>query len=105
MQEFRTSGSLGASGEQSPEATRPEVPVNGQQERSAYNGHFESVYYHPLLLFDGKGDCLAAKLWAGILDIDTLGMMCAFDTQVVGRNRSLRRRMSHQSKPTMPIHP
>src|SRR5208337_2870141 len=28
-----------------------EVPVFGQQEQSAYNGHFESTCYHPLLLF------------------------------------------------------
>ena len=26
-----------------------ESPVHGQQEGSAYNGHFESVCYHPLL--------------------------------------------------------
>jgi hypothetical protein len=28
------------------------VPVYGQQENSAYNGHFESTCYHPLLLFN-----------------------------------------------------
>ena len=39
-----------------------ESPVHGQQEGSAYNGHFESVCYHPLLLFNDHGDCLAAKL-------------------------------------------
>ena len=37
-----------------------EIPVYGQQERSAYNGHFESRCYHPLLLFNREGDCLAA---------------------------------------------
>ena len=42
-----------------------ESPVHGQQEGSAYNGHFESVCYHPLLLFNQHGDCLAAKLRAG----------------------------------------
>jgi Transposase DDE domain group 1 len=42
-----------------------EVPVYGQQEESAYNGHFESTCYHPLLLFNGEGDCLAAKLRPG----------------------------------------
>ena len=36
-----------------------EIPVYGQQENSAYNGHFESTCYHPLLLFNGEGDCLA----------------------------------------------
>lgn len=39
-----------------------EIPVYGQQEDSAYNGHFESTCYHPLLLFNSEGDCLAAKL-------------------------------------------
>src|ERR1035437_7879848 len=42
-----------------------EVPVFGQQEQSAYNGHFESTCYHPLLLFNREGDCLAAKLRPG----------------------------------------
>ena len=42
-----------------------ESPVHGQQEGSAYNGHFESICYHPLLLFNQHGDCLAAKLRAG----------------------------------------
>jgi len=42
-----------------------EIPVYGHQEQSAYNGHFESTCYHPLLLFNGEGDCLAAKLRPG----------------------------------------
>jgi hypothetical protein len=42
-----------------------EIPVYGHQEASAYNGHFEAVCYHPLLLFNGEGDCLAAKLRPG----------------------------------------
>src|ERR1035441_3761599 len=42
-----------------------EIPVCGQQKNSAYNGHFESTCYHPLLLFNGEGDCLAAKLRPG----------------------------------------
>ena len=36
-----------------------------QQEGSAYNGHFESVCYHPLFLFNDHGDCLAVKLRSG----------------------------------------
>ncbi len=35
-----------------------EIPVYGQQELRAYNGHFESTCYHPLLLFNREGDCL-----------------------------------------------
>ena len=33
--------------------------------KSAYNGHFESTCYHPLLLFNREGDCRAAKLRPG----------------------------------------
>jgi hypothetical protein len=42
-----------------------EIPVHGAQEQSAYNGHFESTCYHPLLLFNRDGDYLAAKLRPG----------------------------------------
>ena len=42
-----------------------EIPVYGEQEQSADNGHFESTCYHPLLLFNGEGDCVAAKLRPG----------------------------------------
>ena len=42
-----------------------EIPVYGEQEQSAYNGHFESTCYHPLLLFNEAGDCLGARLRPG----------------------------------------
>ena len=42
-----------------------ESPVHGAQEGSAYNGHFESVCYHPLFLFTEYGDCVAATLRPG----------------------------------------
>src|SRR5713226_639536 len=42
-----------------------ESPVHGAQEQSAYNGHFESVCYHPLFVFNQDGDCLAATLPPG----------------------------------------
>ena len=42
-----------------------EIPVYGEQEQSAYNGHFESTCFHPLLLFNREGDCVAAKLRPG----------------------------------------
>ena len=36
-----------------------ESPVHGEQEGSAYHGHFESVCYHPLVLFNRQaGDAL-----------------------------------------------
>ena len=42
-----------------------EIPVYGEQEQSAYNGYFESTCFHPLLLFNSEGNCLAAKLRPG----------------------------------------
>jgi hypothetical protein len=42
-----------------------EIPVYGEQEQSAYNKHYESTCYHPLLLFNSEGDCVAAKLRPG----------------------------------------
>ena len=39
-----------------------EIPVYRQQEENAYNGHRGSASYHPLLLFNGEGDSLGAKL-------------------------------------------
>jgi DDE family transposase len=42
-----------------------ESPVHGAQEQAAYNGHFESVCYHPLFVFNQTDDCLAATLRPG----------------------------------------
>ena len=42
-----------------------ESPVHGQQEGTAYNGHFECVCYHPLFLFNQFGDCEGATLRPG----------------------------------------
>ena len=42
-----------------------ESPVHGNQEGSAYNGHFGSVCYHPLFIFNQFGDCEAARLRPG----------------------------------------
>jgi hypothetical protein len=44
---------------------RAEDPGVRSQEQSACNGHLESTCYHPLLLFNRDGDCLAAKLRPG----------------------------------------
>jgi DDE family transposase len=53
-----------------------EIPVYGEQEQSAYNGHFESTCYHPLLLFNREGDCLAAKLRPATCTVPTTGRSC-----------------------------
>jgi hypothetical protein len=42
-----------------------ESPVYGQQEGAAYNGHFETVCYHPLFVFNQFGDCEGALLRPG----------------------------------------
>jgi hypothetical protein len=42
-----------------------ESPVYGEQEGAAYNGHFETVCYHPLFLFNEFGDCEGTMLRPG----------------------------------------
>jgi hypothetical protein len=42
-----------------------ESPVHGEQEGAAYNGHFQSVCYHPHFLFNQFGDCEGALLRPG----------------------------------------
>ena len=42
-----------------------ESPVYGEQEGAAYNGHFQTVCYHPLFLFNEFGDCEGAMLRPG----------------------------------------
>ena len=40
-------------------------PVHGEQEASAYNGHFRGTCYHPLFCFNQFGDCEGAMLRPG----------------------------------------
>jgi len=42
-----------------------ESPVHGNQEGSAYNGHFCSTCYHPLFCFNNYGDCEGGGTEAG----------------------------------------
>jgi hypothetical protein len=42
-----------------------ESRVHGNQEGTAYNGHFKSTCYHPLFCFNQFGDCEAAMLRPG----------------------------------------
>ena len=42
-----------------------ESPTHGQQEGSAWNGHFECTCYHPLFCFNQYGDLEGAKLREG----------------------------------------
>ncbi|MFQ5913764.1 MAG: IS1380 family transposase [Nitrospinota bacterium] len=42
-----------------------ESPVHGEQEGTAYNGHFGCLCYHPLFCFNQFGDCEGAMLRPG----------------------------------------
>jgi len=42
-----------------------ESPVHGEQEGSAYNGHFRSYCFHPLFCFNQYGDCEGVLLRPG----------------------------------------
>ena len=42
-----------------------ESPVHGEQQGSAYNGHFKCNCYHPLFCFNQYGDCEGAMLRPG----------------------------------------
>jgi hypothetical protein len=42
-----------------------EIPVYGEREQSAYDKHYASMSYHPLLVFNSEGDCVAARLRPG----------------------------------------
>ena len=42
-----------------------ESPVHGEQEASAYNGHFGCTCYHPLFCFNQFGDCEGSMLRPG----------------------------------------
>ena len=42
-----------------------ESPVHGEQEGAAYNGHFGSVCYHPIFVFNQFRDCEGAMLRPG----------------------------------------
>src|SRR5215469_14180375 len=53
-----------------------EIPVYGEQEQSAYNGHFESTCFHPLLLFNREGDCLEAKSGLATSTVPRAGRNC-----------------------------
>src|SRR5687768_16765425 len=42
-----------------------ESPTHGEQEGSAYNGHFRCTCYHPLFVFNQLGDLERCLLWPG----------------------------------------
>ena len=47
-----------------------ESPTYGEQEGSAYNGHFGSTCYHPLFVFNQFGDVEWCALRSGVHSAD-----------------------------------
>jgi len=62
-------------------------PTHGQQEGSAYNGHFGYTCYHPLFCFNQFGDLLGAKLRRG--NVHSANEWQALLKSVVEQYRSL----------------
>ena len=51
-------------------------PVHGEQEASAYNGHFGCTCYHPLFCFNQFGDCEGSMLRPATCTVRTVGRSC-----------------------------
>ena len=65
-----------------------ESPVHGQQEGGAYNGHFETVCYHPLFLFNNHWDCLGRSCERGTSPAPTTGRSCSCRRSTASRRRA-----------------
>jgi hypothetical protein len=77
-----------------------EVPVYGQQEQSAYNGHFESTCYHPLLLFNRGGTAWRQNCGPATSIVQTIGKNCC--CRKSSGNRSWAKRWSFGPMPPSP---
>ena len=53
-----------------------ESPVHGEQEGASYNGHFGSMCYHPLFVFNLFGDCEGAMLLRATYIVRATGGRC-----------------------------
>ncbi len=64
-----------------------EIPVYGQQEQSDYNGYFESVCYHPLLLVAAGRESFEAAPVRGDAAADRIADLANWvDEPSTGRN-------------------
>ena len=68
-----------------------ESPVHGNQEGSAYNGHFESTCYHPLFCFNNYGDCEGAVLRPG--NVHSADGWREFIEPIVGRYKEMDKKL------------
>ena len=65
-----------------------ESPVHGAQEGSAYNGHFESVCYHPLFLFTEHGTASPLRCGPATCIALTTGTTCSCRKLTGSRRRA-----------------
>jgi len=68
-----------------------ESPVHGNQEGSAYNGHFESTCYHPLFCFNNFGDCEGAVLRPG--NVHSADGWRKFPSPIVDRYKEMEKKL------------
>jgi hypothetical protein len=76
-----------------------ESPVYGEQEGSAYNGHFESVCYHPLFLFNSQGTAWRRSCVRATCTAPKTGMNCCCRRSSVNRRRA-RKLLPEQTRPS-----
>ncbi len=65
-----------------------ESPVHGEQEGSAYNGHFESVCYHPLFLFNSHETAWRRSYVRAMCTAPRTGMNCCCRRSSVNGRRA-----------------
>jgi Transposase DDE domain group 1 len=65
-----------------------ESSVHGQQEGSAYNGHFESVCYHPLFLFNNEGDSWRRGCGRATSTVPMTGTSCSSQRSNVSKRQA-----------------
>jgi len=68
-----------------------ESPVHGNQEGSAYNGHFSSTCYHPLFCFNNYGDCEGAVLRPG--NVHSADGWRGFLSPIVDRHKAIDKKL------------
>jgi len=68
-----------------------EIPVYGEPEQSAYNGHFESRCYQPLLLFHREGIVWRPSCGPATSTAPRVGRNCGCRRWIGNRSRASRR--------------
>ena len=77
-----------------------ESPVHGAQEQSAYNGHFESVCYHPLFVFNPAVTAWPPSSGRATFTVRMGGTTCS-SRSLTGTARRGRRSSSARTRPLL----